>query len=34
VQDYVGHKDIRSTMEYARMLNPEEKAAGIVRDWK
>jgi len=35
VQDHLGHADIRSTMEYARVVNPSrERAAAQLRDWK
>lgn len=35
VQDHLGHKDIRSTMEYAKVVNPSrERAAENLRGWK
>jgi integrase len=35
VQDHLGHRDIKSTMQYARVVNPtREKAAALLRDWK
>jgi len=35
VQDHLGHADIRSTMEYAKVVNPtRDKAAALLRDWK
>ena len=34
VQDWLGHKVIKSTMEYAKVVNPSrEKAAERLRDW-
>jgi site-specific recombinase XerD len=34
VQDWLGHKDIKSTMEYAKVVNPSrERAAKRLRDW-
>jgi len=35
VQDHLGHKDIRSTMVYAQVVNPSrERASESLRDWK
>jgi site-specific recombinase XerD len=35
VQDHLGHKDIRSTMVYAKVVNPSrERASERLRDWK
>lgn len=35
VQDHLGHKDIKSTMVYSKVVNPtRERAAEKLRDWK
>lgn len=35
VQDHLGHKDIKSTMVYARVVNPtRDQAAAELRNWK
>lgn len=35
VQDHLGHKDIKSTMVYARVVNPtRDQAAEALRSWK
>jgi site-specific recombinase XerD len=35
VQDWLGHRDIKSTMQYAKVVNPSrERATEKMRDWQ